>query len=102
MNRKTDKLLRSCLMIALACGILVFSIVSLDTEHICLCEDSHCSLCFAINFSQRVVMMMTVMAITLTTAIFLTFYFLAELYEKEYESVIPLNSLVYQKIQMNE
>ena len=102
MNRKIERLLKSFLVVILVCGIFVFSIVSLNSNHIEVCQNSHCSLCSAIDFSQKVVMILMVTIITFSVILFLVSFFLAEFYEEIHNEIVILNTLVYRKIQLNE
>ncbi|MBQ9314101.1 MAG: hypothetical protein IJ220_03740 [Clostridia bacterium] len=102
MNKRIGRIMKSFLLVTLACGILIFSVVSLNSRHIEVCDNNHCSLCSAINFSQEVVMIIMAIIVTLSTIIFLISFYLAELWQKLHHNVTILNTLVYRNIQLNE
>jgi len=102
MNKKRKISLKSIIILILSCGILLFSIVSFNSEHISLCCGTHCMLCSAINFSQKIVMIVVATIVIFKIAMILIYYFLAETLRENDNKIIILNTLVNKKIQFNE
>lgn len=99
MKRNTSRII-NIVFYALIIAFLVFSlIVSQDEHHLELCHEDHCVYCTIIHVAQIITNLSIACVIVAITG-FLIFFFLSRLY-KEQEFFV-LNSLVFQKVQLNE
>ena len=80
--------------------ILVFSlVVSQDEHHLEVCHEEHCIYCAIIHVAQ-IITYLSIIYLIITMIGFLINFFLSRLLKKQVFFV--LNSLVFQKVQLNE
>lgn len=99
MNKNIKKIIKITFVIFVISAILFSSIVSTDSHHLETCEVHNCSVCAMIHFAQTIINLTLAICITII-AMFLIFYFLAEILERSF--TFKSNSLVFQKVQLNE
>lgn len=88
------------LMIVIFCVSLIFSsIVSQDEHHLETCHDEHCTVCSMIQMAQSIISL-SVAIVMCTFVGFLIYFLLSRIYKEE--KVFVLESLVFQKVQLNE
>ena len=87
-------------LITFIIAIILFSfIVSQDECHLDNCNEDHCIWCSIIHIAQNIINISIAIIVTITISFLLSFYLLKL---KLIQVLFALDSLVFQKVQLNE
>ena len=93
-------ILKNIVIYSIIILLIVFSLISIDSHHLCVCEKSKCSTCNRIFIAQSIVIMM-ILTCTYLSLILLIIYSLTIL-KKCIFYKISNNTLLNQDVQFNE
>ena len=99
MNKKILKAIKIAVIIFIIATLVCSLIVSQDEHHLEVCHEEHCIYCAIIHVAQ-IITYLSIIYLIITMIGFLINFFLSRLLKKQVFFV--LNSLVFQKVQLNE
>lgn len=97
-QEKVCRDIKIIITIIIASLILSF-IISQDFHHLDTCKVEHCSVCSIIHIAQAIINLATAI-FNCIVANFLIYFFLSRLHKET--KIFMQNSLVFQKVQLNE
>lgn len=99
MSKNFLRFLKFVLVITFIITLFTMIIISEDSDHLFMCHDCNCLKCAIINFAQATVFKIIDISFVLSSCI-LFYFFIYRIFD--FKQFIYLNSLVFNKVQLNE